>query len=60
MALEAIRETERQEVAMQQRSDGGSLLGTLLATPGLSKEDVLTFILDMIATGIDTVRHQKV
>lgn len=35
-----------------------SLLETLLRTPELSREDVLTFILDMIATGIDTVQRE--
>lgn len=55
VALEAIQETEQQEA--QRQGEVGSLLGTLLATPGLSKEDVLTFILDMIATGIDTTSH---
>ncbi|KAG7169307.1 cytochrome P450 49a1-like 2 [Homarus americanus] len=38
-------------------TEAPSLLETLLATPGLSREDVLTFLIDMIATGIDTTSH---
>ncbi|XP_071549447.1 probable cytochrome P450 301a1, mitochondrial isoform X2 [Panulirus ornatus] len=49
-----------QEVGLEEAEAGEeapSLLETLLATPGLSREDVLTFLLDMIATGIDTASH---
>ncbi|XP_064114449.1 cytochrome P450 CYP12A2-like [Macrobrachium nipponense] len=34
-----------------------TLLETLLGLPGLGREDVLTFLLDMLATGIDTTSH---
>ncbi|KAG0728988.1 putative cytochrome P450 49a1 [Chionoecetes opilio] len=61
VALEAIRATEKQETTQRQgqgvAAPDASLLGTLLAMPGLSREDVLTFILDLIATGIDTTSH---
>ncbi|XP_063885149.1 cytochrome P450 CYP12A2-like [Scylla paramamosain] len=62
VALQAIQATEQQEAARQRQGEDGvipstSLLGMLLATPQLSREDVLTFILDLIATGIDTTSH---
>ncbi|XP_068228851.1 cytochrome P450 CYP12A2-like [Palaemon carinicauda] len=38
-------------------TESRTLLETLLESPGLSKEDVLTFLLDMLATGIDTTSH---
>ncbi|XP_076062598.1 putative cytochrome P450 301a1, mitochondrial [Oratosquilla oratoria] len=34
-----------------------NLLRILLDTPGLSQEDVTTFLIDLIATGIDTTAH---
>ncbi|KAK3858045.1 hypothetical protein Pcinc_035734, partial [Petrolisthes cinctipes] len=42
---------------LEEEEETSSLLETLLRTPELSREDVLTFILDMIATGIDTTSH---
>ncbi|KAK8726463.1 hypothetical protein OTU49_010263 [Cherax quadricarinatus] len=41
----------------QKGDETSSFLETLLRIPGLSREDVLTFLLDMIFTGIDTTSH---
>lgn len=62
VALQAIQATEQEEMARQWQGEDGatrstSLLGLLLASPHLSREDVLTFILDLISTGIDTTSH---
>lgn len=58
VALEAIQDTERRSASSRRGADRSrrlSLLETLLATPGLSRGDVLTFLIDLLATGIDTV-----
>lgn len=36
-----------------------TLMETLLLTPGLSRKDVVTLILDMLFAGIDTVRKKS-
>ncbi|XP_063590783.1 probable cytochrome P450 301a1, mitochondrial [Penaeus indicus] len=60
VALEAIQSTES---ALASRRRGGaaprrpSLLETLLASPGLTRGDVLAFLIDLLATGIDTTSH---
>lgn len=35
----------------------GSVIQTLLSKPGLSKRDVITFIMDIVFAGIDTTSH---
>lgn len=59
VALEAIQNTERELASRRGGEDPRrpSLLETLLATPGLTRGDVLTFLIDLLATGIDTTSH---
>ncbi|XP_063590896.1 probable cytochrome P450 49a1 [Penaeus indicus] len=60
VALRAIEDTERALASCRREREEPrrlSLLETLLATPGLSRGDVLTFLVDLLATGIDTTSH---
>ncbi|XP_042869957.1 probable cytochrome P450 301a1, mitochondrial [Penaeus japonicus] len=60
VALEAIQNTERELASKRSAREHPrrlSLLETLIATPGLTRGDVLTFLIDLLATGIDTTSH---
>ncbi|XP_047476095.1 probable cytochrome P450 49a1 [Penaeus chinensis] len=60
VALRAIEDTERAPASRRRAREEPrrlSLLETLLATPGLTRGDVLTFLVDLLATGIDTTSH---
>ncbi|XP_068217922.1 probable cytochrome P450 49a1 [Palaemon carinicauda] len=62
VADENIRETEAQLLAKKSQPGGEeeeelTLMETLLLTPGLSRKDVVTLILDMLFAGIDTTSH---
>lgn len=62
--LKVVEQKLDESVAyLQQRKDEDhmgrkcSVIQTLLSKPGLSKKDVLTFIMDIIFAGIDTTSH---
>ncbi|XP_037785556.1 probable cytochrome P450 49a1 [Penaeus monodon] len=60
IALRAIEDTERALASCRRGRDEPrrlSLLENLLETPGLSRGDVITFLIDLLATGIDTTSH---
>lgn len=52
-----IRETEALLLAMGTEDQEITLLERLLMVPGLTRKDVVTFILDMLFAGIDTTSH---
>lgn len=52
-----IRETEALLLAQGHEDREATLMESLLMTPGLSRKDVITLILDMIFAGIDTTSH---
>ncbi|XP_069948773.1 probable cytochrome P450 49a1 isoform X1 [Cherax quadricarinatus] len=58
LADQNIRETELALLAKTATdTDELSLMETLLLSPGLSRKDVITLILDMLFAGIDTTSH---
>ncbi|XP_068217928.1 probable cytochrome P450 49a1 isoform X2 [Palaemon carinicauda] len=62
VADENIRQTEAQLLAKKSQPGGEeeeelTLMETLLLTPGLSRKDVVTLMLDMLFAGIDTTSH---
>lgn len=59
VADENIRQTEAQLLAKgsSYSEEDLTLMETLLLTPGLSRKDVVTLILDMLFAGIDTTSH---
>lgn len=52
-----IRETEASLLALGAEEREVTLMEKLLMTPGLSRKDVTTLILDMLFAGIDTTAH---
>ncbi|KAG0727396.1 putative cytochrome P450 12a5, mitochondrial [Chionoecetes opilio] len=52
-----IRDTEASLLALGTEDREVTLLEKLLLTPGLSRKDVTTLILDMLFAGIDTTSH---
>ncbi|KAG0696817.1 putative cytochrome P450 49a1 [Chionoecetes opilio] len=52
-----IRETEASLLALGTEDRELTLMEKLLMTPGLSRKDVTTLILDMLFAGIDTTSH---
>ncbi|XP_050733401.1 probable cytochrome P450 301a1, mitochondrial isoform X2 [Eriocheir sinensis] len=52
-----IQETEALLLAQGREDREATLMESLLMTPGLSRKDVITLILDMILAGIDTTSH---
>ncbi|XP_037784537.1 uncharacterized protein LOC119580457 [Penaeus monodon] len=58
IATQNIRETEAAILAADPDSERElSLMENLLMTEGLTREDVITLILDMLVAGIDTTAH---
>ncbi|XP_037774060.1 cytochrome P450 302a1, mitochondrial-like, partial [Penaeus monodon] len=58
VATQNIRETEAAILAADPDSERElSLMENLLMTEGLTREDVITLILDMLVAGIDTTAH---
>ncbi|KAK7072243.1 hypothetical protein SK128_017315 [Halocaridina rubra] len=58
VADQNIRQTEAQLLAKDPNSDEDlTLMETLLLTPGLSRTDVVTLILDMLVAGIETTSN---
>jgi hypothetical protein len=62
LAIEAIKEAEDRLQKITSSQDPHrrlSIMETLLSTDGLTRSDVATIILDLLLTGIETVRFQR-
>ena len=58
IAESSMHETEEVLRANEDQDRELSLMETLLVTPGLTRKDVITIIMDMLFAGIDTVRRE--